>query len=225
MAGFKKDINLDPTMVAGMNLDQKRECMSEVERIRTAAWKYSCFFSLGVMLYIFIYDLLSMIYSLSALKVVGQLSGFMYILPVIVMIPSFLAHSMDKKWVVAAMLAYLLSVFGVIFTGEWINIAAAPFALAGAVVYYRLLGICKMYSVLSKQEGFPEFYSFEHGAVMAKEIIERNSKEPEKELSPLTKIAIESHKASVERAAQESSDEPKAEEKKEISADDNIGGE
>lgn len=220
MAGFKKDINLDPTMVAGMTLDQKRECMSEVERIRTSAWKYSCFFSLGVMLYIFIYDLLSMIYSLSALKVVGQLSGFMYILPVIVMIPSFLAHSMDKKWVIAAILAYFISVFAIILTGKWINIAAAPFAFVGAVLYYRLSGICKMYSVLSKQEGFPEFYSFEHGAAMAKEIIERNSKEPEKELSPLTKIAIESHKA-----AQEKSGSQKPEEKKEISADDSIGGE
>ena len=215
MAGFRKDINLDPTMVAGMTLDQKRECMSEVERIRTSAWKYSCFFSLGIMVYIFVYDLLAMLYSLSVFRAVGQLSGLMYLLPFIVMIPSFFAHSMNGKWVVATVLAYMLSAFGIIVTGEWINIVAAPFAIVGAVVYWRLSGCCDIYAVLSKQEGFPEFYSFEHGAAMAREIIERNSKSHEKELSPLTKMAIEAHTASADKALKE---------KKEISADNSIGG-
>ncbi|MGN1137562.1 MAG: hypothetical protein ACI4SF_15265 [Oscillospiraceae bacterium] len=225
MAGFKKDINLDPTMVAGMNLDQKRECMSEIERRRKTAWKYSCFFCLGLMAYIFAYDLLSVMYSLSEMKIVGQISGFMYLIPIIVMIPSFFAHSMNGKWVVAAVLAYMLSAFVVIITGKWINVIAAPFAIVGAVLYYRLSSCCDMYDVLSKQEGFPDFYSFEHGVAMAKEIIERNNKASGDELSPLTKIAIESHKAAAEKTAQESSEEPKTEEKKEISADDNIGGE
>lgn len=219
MAGFKKDINLDPTMVTGMNLDQKRECMSEIERRRKIAWKFSCFFCLGLMIYIFAYDLLSVMYSLSAFKAVRQISGFMYLVPVIVMIPSFFAHSMNGNWVVAAVLAYMLSAFGVIVTGAWINVVAAPFAIVGAVFYWRLSGCCEMYEVLSKQEGFPEFYSFEHGVAMAKEIIERNNKAPEKELSPLTKIAIETHKAAVEKAEQS-----EAEEKKEISADENAGG-
>lgn len=209
MAGFKKDINLDPTMVAGMDLDQKRECMSEIERRKSAAWRFSCIFCIGLMLYIFIYDLLSVMYSLSAMKAVPRIGGFMYLLPVIVMVPSFGAHSMNGKWVLTAMLAYMLSAFGVVVTGEWVNAAAAPFLIAGLVLYFRLSSCCEMYDVLSKQEGFPEFYSFEHGAAMAKEIIERNNKEPEKELSPLTKIAIDMQKAS---------------EQKEISADDNIGG-
>ena len=225
MAGFRKDINLDPTMVAGMNLDQKRECMSEIERRRKTAWRFSCFFCLGLMLYIFVYDLLSVIYSLSALRTVGQISGFMYLIPIIIMLPSFFAHSMNGKWVLAAVLAYMLSAFGVIITAAWINAAAAPFLIVGAVFYYRLSNCCEMYEVLSKQEGFPEFYSFEHGAAMAKEIIERNSKEPEKELSPLTKLAIDAHKASAEKAEQEKSDEKNVEEQKEISADDNAGGE
>ena len=196
MAGFSKSINLDPTMVGGMDLDKKRECMSEIERIRKTAWKFSCIFCVALMVYIFAYDLLSVMYSLKTLQKVPQISGFMYLVPIIVMIPSFFAHSMNGKWVLAAVLLFMLSAFGVIITGSWLNIIAAPFLIAGAFFWYRVSNCCEMYNVLSKQEGFPEFYSFEHGAAMAKEIIERNNKPNEKELSPLTKVAIELHKAS-----------------------------
>lgn len=200
MAGFNKSINLDPTMVGGMNLDQKRECMSEIERRRKAAWKFSCIFSIALMLYIFAYDLLSVMYSLKTMQKVPQISGFMYLVPIIVMLPSLFAHSMNGKWVLASVLAFMISAFGVIITGAWLNFIAAPFLIAGAVFWYRVSNCCGMYEVLSKQEGFPEFYSFEHGAAMAKEIIERNSKQ-DNELSPLTKVAIELHNAS--RSAEE----------------------
>ena len=200
MAGFNKSINLDPTMVGGMSLDQKRECMSEIERRRKAAWKFSCIFSIALMVYIFAYDLLSAMYSLKTMQKVPQISGFMYLVPIIVILPSLFAHSMNGKWVLASVLAFMLSAFGVIITGSWLNIIAAPFLVVGAVFWYRVSNCCEMYDVLSKQEGFSEFYSFEHGAAMAKEIIERNKKQ-EKELSPLTKVAIELHNAS--KAAEE----------------------
>lgn len=51
-----------------------------------------------------------------------------------------------------------------------------------------------MYDALSKQEGFPEFYKLEHGAALAREIIERSSKKEEKPLSPLTELAISAEK-------------------------------
>lgn len=193
MAGFKKKIKLDPTMVGGMDLDQKRECVSEIERRRTLAWKYSCFFSAAVMVYIFIYDLLSVLYSLKTFHQVPQISGLMYLVPIIIMIPAFFAHSMNGKWVLVSMLAYMLSAFGVIVTSSWVNAVAAPFLIAGTVIQFRVSSCCEMYEVLSKQEGFPEFYSFEQGAAMAKEIIERNAKPQESELSPLTKLAIQAN--------------------------------
>lgn len=217
MAGFNKSINLDPTMVGGMDIDQKRECMSEIERRRKAAWKFSCIFCIALMVYIFAYDLLSVMYSLKTMQKVPQISGFMYLVPIIVMIPSFFAHSMNGKWVLASVLAYMISAFGAIITGAWINIAAAPFLIAGAFFQYRVSSCCEMYEVLSKQEGFPEFYSFEHGAAMAKEIIERN-KPQEKELSPLTKAAIELHKTS--KAADEA-----VKEQKNIPESENADGE
>lgn len=85
-----------------MNLDQKRECMSEIERRRKAAWKFSCIFSIALMLYIFAYDLLSVMYSLKTMQKVPQISGFMYLVPIIVMLPSLFAHSMNGKWVLAS---------------------------------------------------------------------------------------------------------------------------
>lgn len=223
MAGFNKSINLDPTMVSGMNLDQKRECMSEIERRRKMAWKFSCIFSIVLMVYIFAYDLLSVMYSLKTMQKVPQISGFMYLVPIIVMLPSLFAHSMNGKWVLASVLAFMLSAFGVIITGAWLNIIAAPFLVVGAVFWYRVSNCCEIYEVLSKQEGFPEFYSFEHGAAMAKEIIERN-KPQEKELSPLTKVAIELHNASkaAEKIAETTEKNGTAEDSQDLQKQENI---
>lgn len=190
MAGFKKTINLDPTMVNGMTLEQKRECITEIERRRKTAWLYSCIFCIGLMAYIFLYDLLSVMYSISAQRTVVQLSGFMYLIPVIVAVPSFFAHMMNGKWVLTAVLAYMISILGTAVTGEWLNFVVAPFLAVGAVLYFRLSSCCDMYEVLSKQEGFPEFYTLEHGAALAKEIIERSIQKEEKPLSPLTQFAI-----------------------------------
>lgn len=223
MAGFNKNINLDPTMIGGMSLDQKRECMSEIERRRTAAWKYSCIFSIVLMVYIFVYDLLSVMYALKTMQKAPQISGFMYLVPIIVMLPSFFAHSMNGKWVLASVLAYMFSAFGAIITGSWLNAAAAPFLIAGAVVAYRVSSCCEMYEALSKQEGFPEFYSFEHGVAMAKEIIERNSKPQETELSALTKLAVEANEAKKARLEEEKQAEQA--EQKNIPEGENTDGE
>lgn len=196
-------------MVGGMSLDDKRACMSEIERKRKTAWKYSCFFCLGLMIYICCYDLLSVMYSIKVMEKVVQLNLFTYLIPVIIIVPSIFAHSMNGKWIVTVILAYMFSAFGVIVTGEWANYAAAPFLIAGAVMYYRVSACCEMYNVLSKQEGFPEFYSLEHGAAMAREIIERNSKK-DGDLSPLTRAAIELHNAAKsETEPKETSDEQK----------------
>lgn len=194
MAGFKKTINLDSSMINGMTPEQKRECVTEIERRRKTAWRYSCIFCIGLMAYIFLYDLLSVMYSISAQRTVVQLSGFMYLIPVIVAAPSFFAHMMNGKWVLAAVLAYMLSILGTAITGEWLNFIIAPFLVVGAVLYFRLSSCCEMYDALSKQEGFPEFYTLEHGAALAREIIERSSKKEEKSLSPLTELAISAEK-------------------------------
>lgn len=206
MPGFRKKINLDPSMVSGMDNDQKKECMSEIERIRAAAWKYALVCCLGIMIYIFVYDLLSAMYAIKVQKAVGQLSAVLYIIPVFVAVPSFFAHSMNGKWIVAAVIAYMLSAFGAIVTSSLINIVPAPFLVIGAIMYFRLSLCCDMYNRLSKEEGFPEFTSLEHGAAMAREIIERNAKKEEDGLSPLTKAAIGANKKDAEKKESPESD-------------------
>lgn len=190
MDRFDKEINLDPKIVKELSLSQKQDCMTEINKRREQAWKFSVFFCLGVMAFIMVYYLFSTVYTLRFRGLLPNVSIVLFITPVFVFVPSFFAHFMNGKCVMWAFFAYVISGFAAIITSSFINAWITPFALAGAVLYVRLSHCCDMYNALSKEEGFPEFYEIESAAEEAKAIIERNNLPKEEPLNILTQAAI-----------------------------------
>lgn len=190
MDRFDKEINLDPKIVKELSLSQKQDCMTEINKRREQAWKFSVFFCLGVMAFIMVYYLFSTVYTLRFRGLLPNVSIVLFITPVFVFVPSFFAHFMNGKCVMWAFFAYVISGFAAIVTSSFINAWITPFALAGAVLYVRLSHCCDMYNALSKEEGFPEFYEIESAAEEAKAIIERNNRPKEEPLNILTQTAI-----------------------------------
>lgn len=190
MDRFDKEINLDPKIVKELSLSQKQDCMTEINKRREQAWKFSVFFCLGVMAFIMVYYLFSTVYTLRFRGLLPNVSIVLFITPVFVFVPSFFAHFMNGKCVMWAFFAYVISGFAAIITSSFINAWITPFALAGAVLYVRLSHCCDMYNALSKEEGFPEFYEIESAAEEAKAIIERNNRPKEEPLNILTQAAI-----------------------------------
>lgn len=190
MDRFDKEINLDPKIVKELSLSQKQDCMTEINKRREQAWKFSVFFCLGVMAFIMVYYLFSTVYTLRFRGLLPNVSIVLFITPVFVFVPSFFAHFMNGKCVMWAFFAYVISGFAAIITSSFINAWITPFALAGAVLYVRLSHCCDMYNALSKEEGFPEFYEIESAAEEAKAIIERNNLPKEEPLNILTQTAI-----------------------------------
>ena len=190
MDRFDKEINLDPKIVKELSLSQKQDCMTEINKRREQAWKFSVFFCLGVMAFIMVYYLFSTVYTLRFRGLLPNVSIVLFITPVFVFVPSFFAHFMNGKCVMWAFFAYVISGFAAIITSSFINAWITPFALAGAVLYVRLSHCCDMYNSLSKEEGFPEFYEIESAAEEAKAIIERNNLPKEEPLNILTQTAI-----------------------------------
>lgn len=190
MDRFDKEINLDPKIVKELSLSQKQDCMTEINKRREQAWKFSVFFCLGVMAFIMVYYLFSTVYTLRFRGLLPNVSIVLFITPVFVFVPSFFAHFMNGKCVMWAFFAYVISGFAAIITSSFINAWITPFALAGAVLYVRLSHCCDMYNALSKEEGFPEFYEIESAAEEANAIIERNNRPKEEPLNILTQTAI-----------------------------------
>lgn len=190
MDRFDKEINLDPKIVKELSLSQKQDCMTEINKRREQAWKFSVFFCLGVMAFIMVYYLFSTVYTLRFRGLLPNVSIVLFITPVFVFVPSFFAHFMNGKCVMWAFFAYVISSFAAIITSSFINAWITPFAIVGAVLYVRLSHCCDMYNALSKEEGFPEFYEIESAAEEAKAIIERNNRPKEEPLNILTQTAI-----------------------------------
>lgn len=220
MGRFVKKVNLDPKEIRYMSLADKQECMAEVDRRRKIAWRYSLFFCGGIMLYIMVYSLLSAMYTLSVMKMLPEIGVLMFFVPVIVFVPSFFAHSMHGGSVVLTSVAYMLVGLYTIFTGSFVNALIAPFAFAGAVVYFILSRTCDMYYALEKEDGFPEFCDIKCMSDSAREIIERNKDEAEPALHAMTEMAILAEKMKSEKAVKETvnADIP---DEKEDTAEDN----
>ena len=213
MGRFVKKVNLDPKEIRYMSLADKQECMAEVDKRRKTAWLYSLFFCGGVMLYIMVYSLISTMYTLSVLKLLPEPSVMLFFLPLIIFIPSFFAHSMHGGWVLLTCVAYMLTGLLVIITGSLVNAWIAPFAFAGAVLYFILSRTCDTYYALEKEEGFPEFCDIKCMSDSAREIIERNKENDEPALHIMTEMAI-----LTENAKSQKEDTPAAEETAEDNA-------
>lgn len=200
MDRFDKQINLDPKIIKELSLSQKQECMTEINKRREQAWKFSLFFCLGVMAFIMVYYLISMVYTLRFRGLLPNISIVLFIMPVFVFIPSFFAHFMNGKCIMWAFVAYVISCVAAIVTSSFINAWTAPFAFAGAVLYVRLSRCCDMYEALSKEKEFPDFCEIESGVVEAKAIIERNSRPKEEPLNILTQAAIMTAKKDTDKS-------------------------
>lgn len=210
MGRFVKKVNLDPSEIRYMSLADKQECMSEIDKRRQTAWKYSLFFCGGIMLYLMVYSIISAMYTLSAVKLLPSPGTLLFLVPLIVFVPSFFAHSMHGGSIVLTAAAYMLAGLYVIVTGSFVNAWTAPFAFAGAVIYFILSRTCDMYYALEKEEGFPEFCDIKCMSDSAREIIERNKKEEEQPLHIMTETAILAQKMKSDKNAGENTSAEKA---------------
>lgn len=206
MPGFKKELNLDPREIPHMDLSGKQECMTEIERRRKQAWVYSALFCAGVLAFIFLYALFSMLFMLKRHELAPSVSKLLFLIPVFIFIPAIFAHSMNGKCIIWAYIAYLIVGLYTIFTGEFINAWIAPFAFAGAVIYVRLSRVCDTYYALEKEAGFPDFCDIREtsSALAALEKSEVSKDEP---LNPLTEIAIQTAKKSAEQTVSSENNE------------------
>lgn len=197
MPGFKKELNLDPREIPLMDLSGKQECMTEIERRRKTAWVYSALFCAGVLAFIFLYSLFSMLFMLKQHQLAPSINKFLFLIPVFIFLPAFFAHSMNDKCIIWACIAYMLAGLFTIVTGELINAWIAPFAFAGSVVYFRLSKVCDAYYALEKEKGFPDFCDItETSSALA--AIEKKESQKDESLNPLTEIAILAAKKSAE---------------------------
>ena len=201
MAGFKREVNLDPKEIPRMTMDQKQECMMEIDKTKSRTWKFSALFVVGVFAFFMIYSIISAMYTLKTLQLLPSVSPVLLAIPFITVIPALAAHSMNKGAVALSIAAYLAAAVIVILTGELINGWLALPCVIGAGMYYALFLLCDSYTALSKEEGFPDFFDIESGAAMAKEIIERNQKK-EAPLNPLTERAINAEKLRLEKESE-----------------------
>ncbi|MGN0585981.1 MAG: hypothetical protein ACI4JF_01735 [Oscillospiraceae bacterium] len=228
MGRFVKKVNLDPREIRYMSLADKQECMAEIDRRRRIAWLYSLFFCGGILLYLMVYSIASTMYTLSVMKLLPAPGTLLFFVPFIVFVPSFFAHSMHGGSIVVTAVAYMLAGFYVIVTGSFVNAWTAPFAFAGAVVYFILSRTCDMYYALEKEEGFPEFCDIKCMSDSAREIIERNKKEEEPPLHIMTETAILAQKMKSDAAEQKKAEDTSAEKADNIpseTAEDNIPAE
>lgn len=189
MAAFGRDVNLDPKEIPRMPMSQKKDCMAEIDKVRSANWIYSVVFSIGIFAFAMIYSLFSMVYTLKSRDLLVSINPVIMLIPFAVIIISLLAHSMSKFRVIMAVIVYFLSGVLTVCTGELINGWLVVPCLVGSVMYYGMFTLCDSYEALSKEEGFPEFFVLAENALAAKEIIER-SKDEKESLNPLTEMAI-----------------------------------
>lgn len=220
MGRFVKKVNLDPKEIRYMTLADKQECMAEVDRRRKTAWLYSLFFCGGILVYIMVYSLISAMYTLSVMKLLPEIGALMFLVPVIVFVPSFFAHSMNGVCVVLTSVAYMLAGLYTIVTGSFVNAWIAPFAFAGAVVYFMLSRTCDMYYALEKEEGFPEFCDIKCMSDSAREIIERHKDDAEPTLHAMTEMAILAEKMKAEKENTSAGDNTSEKSEDNVSAED-----
>ena len=211
MAGFGRDVNLDPKEIPRMPMEQKRDCMAEIDKMRSVNWKYSVILEVWIFAFSMIYYVISTMYTLKSRSLLTPIDPVIMVIPFAVIISALLAHSMKKSRVILALLVYFASAILAVCTGELINGWLLLPCLAGMIMYYGLFTLCDSYKALSKEEGFPEFFDIASNTAAAKEIIERN-KTKEEPLNPLTEIAILAEKKRQEKETGDSAFQKASEE-------------
>ncbi len=155
MSRFNKILSFDPKNIKDMSIAQKRECMDEIDGRKSFSMKFSGFFSLGVAAYFFLRAMINFWSFLRDLILHEFPSPIILISAAVIMVISVFACMIKKSMMTLNILAF--AAFGVfaIMSREYFIV---PFAFFGCVVYYRLMEVCEVYDVLSKETGFPDFY-------------------------------------------------------------------
>jgi hypothetical protein len=151
----------DFSIKAGDN-KYKHEVLTEIYRRRDLAFRYSCFFCFGMLLYLSIMGILQFIFFLA-----GRNPGLppfgtstLLVAP-LVFIPAIVSLFMKPQGIVITIVVFLIFSAIYFLRGYYIFL---PFTLAGAFVYLQQSAVCDAYACISKLDGFPEFsdFTFEH---------------------------------------------------------------
>ena len=205
MAIFSRQVNLDPNAVKTMDLQEKRECMDEINKRLKQAWNWSAWTTLFIMAFVLVYIMASTVYLLRFRKQLIALDIGIFIAPFLMFIPSFFANMMKYWGIIISMVVYAATAFYFIVTTNYVELWVAVIGIVGAVMDYRLLYCYDIYKILEKEPGYPEFFKLEDNMEAAHEIVKE--KEPEKKpLDILTETAILAAKTKAEREKKNTAD-------------------
>jgi hypothetical protein len=161
--GFNKKLSFEPQNIRSMSMDQKRDCMDELESRKKAAARYSLLFFLGVAAYSFLRNFYNFLYTLRESELLNSsVSPLILIVPSVIVLLAFFADILSSRTVVVSMLAY--AAFGgyLIIAAKKetfiVELLPALFSFAGMFVYRNLLEVCDAHKILKNEEGYPDFF-------------------------------------------------------------------
>ncbi|MCL2054245.1 MAG: hypothetical protein FWG90_07425 [Oscillospiraceae bacterium] len=158
---FNKILSFEPDNIRLMTLNQKRDCMDEINNRRKFAARYSVLFLFGAIVYYFLKNFLSLTFTLRDVELHSSVSPLILIAPIIIVLFSIFADILSRHGIVATMAVYAL------FGGQLIILAPkavspeillAAFSLFGMFVFYNLMGVCEAYFTLKNEKGYPDFF-------------------------------------------------------------------
>lgn len=202
---FSKQVNLEPSLLKEMDLKQKRDCMDEINKRIKTSWYFSSVTSLVIMIFIVIYTLVAMVYTLRTKKLLDTLDIALFIAPLIIFVPAFFANMMKYWAIIASMVAYSAVALYFIVLAKYIELWVAPAAIAGVFFTYRLLRCYDMYKALCKEPLYPDFCELKDNAEAVSAALKEKEK-PAEPLNILTETAIMAAKHAKDKEAQSRED-------------------
>lgn len=157
MSKFRFEINVEPKDIPKLDDAHKRDCADALRKVIEQVFKYTLFYSVGVMAFFGAYSLFGVTYLMRMEKMLPQISILMPLLALAVFFLEFVAGTMNKPALIIEVILNILLIFAVIpkLQTVWI----APFALYAVVVHIKLITFIPFHKVISEQPGYPEFTS------------------------------------------------------------------
>jgi len=160
MQKFRLEINAEPKDIPDLDRSHKRDCADAVAKVINSVFKYTMFFSGGVMAYFGAYSLFSFTYMMRMQKMLPQFSLFIPLAALLTLLFEFIAGTMHK-WAIAVEMALHLLILPVIaadvINGGYQSLIIAPFAVYGFYAHLKLITLIPFYEAISSQPGYPEF--------------------------------------------------------------------
>jgi hypothetical protein len=152
---FRKALDLSPDTIKDGSDEYKRECVTRVENRRDTALKYSAFFAVAGLVYLFIFGFMNAISTLRGIdNPLGRLDVVQIFMPLIIL-PSLVAVFMRPRAVILCVALY--AILAAYFIVVWHFLIVIPFAVAGSVIYIRLSNVIDAHYALAALEGYPDF--------------------------------------------------------------------